>query len=165
MTPKRLRTSIWLAPLALVVSAGCASGGANAASAASAPAPSAATAPPLSGEQDLVDDRLIFGRDIPTGGQVSDSAWSSFLAEVITPVFPAGLTVMHSEGQWLDPRGNLWKEPGIIVEFLHPPGTPADSVFERISNEYRRRFHQDAVLRETMPAHTWLYEGPIRPTR
>jgi len=160
----RLRTFGWLAPLALFVSGGCVSSGTNVVAAAP-PAQQTATAPPLAGEQDLVDDRLVFGRNIPTGGQVSDSAWSAFMAEVITPVFPAGLTVLRSEGQWLDPRGNLVKEPGVIVLLLHPRGTPADSVFERIATEYRRRFHQDAVLRETMPAHTWLYEGPIRPTR
>lgn len=120
-------------------------------------------APALAGEQDLVEDRLLFGRMIPTGGQVSDSAWTAFLAEVVTPVFPSGFTVLHSEGQWLDPRGTVDREQGLIVQVLHPAGAPADSVFERIANEYRRRFHQDAVLRETIHARTWLYEGPLGP--
>ena len=47
----------------------------------------------------------------------------------------------------------------IIVEVVHPAGDPADSVFARVANAYRQRFHQDAVLRITSNARTELYES------
>lgn len=119
-------------------------------------------APGLAGAETLVSDRLFFGRNLPGGGQVPDSAWSTFLAEVVTPRFPAGLTVWRAEGQWLDPRADLVREPVMVVEVLHRRGAPADSVFDRIATEYRRRFHQDAVLRATSDTRTRLYSAPER---
>jgi hypothetical protein len=113
----------------------------------------------LSGAQNVIDDKLVFGRSIPTGGTVSDSAWDAFMSEIVTPRFPAGLTVWHAQGQWLDPRGTTVREAVVIVEVVHPSGEPADSVFARVANEYRRRFHQDAVLRITTNARTELYES------
>jgi hypothetical protein len=120
------------------------------------------TAPSLAGAQTLVSDRLFFGRDIPGGGQVSDSAWAAFLAEVVTPRLPAGLTVWRAEGQWRDPRGDAVHEPVMVVEVLHPRGVPPDSTFDRIAAEYRRRFRQDAVLRATAEVRTLLYAAPRR---
>jgi hypothetical protein len=110
------------------------------------------------GGGDAVSDRLFFGRSIPAGGMVSDSAWDAFLAEVVTPRFPAGLTVWRAEGQWRGPDGRLDREPVMVVEVLHPRGTPADSVFESIANIYCRRFGQDAVLRSTASARMKLYD-------
>jgi len=112
------------------------------------------------GAQALVSDRLFFGRDIPGGGQVSDSAWAAFLAEVVTPRFPAGLTVWHGDGQWLDSRGVLEHEAAMVVEVMHAPGVPPDSVFERIATEYRTRFHQDAVIRVISRVWSLMYEAP-----
>ena len=117
------------------------------------------------GAQTLVSDRLFFGRDIPGGGQVSDSAWASFLAQVVTPRFPAGLTVWHGDGQWLDSRGALEHESVMVVEVIHAPGVPPDSVFERIATEYRTRFHQDAVMRTTSEVHMRMYAAPAEPHR
>jgi len=108
----------------------------------------------------MVSDRLFFGRNIPTGGQVSDSAWKVFMAEFVTPAFPEGLTIWSADGQWMDPRGVAVHEPVMIIEVLHPLGTLGDSVFEHIASEYRRRFQQDAVLRTTSPMQSWLYQGP-----
>ena len=53
----------------------------------------------------MVADRLFFGRAIPGGGLVSEAEWTAFLANVVTPRFPDGLTVCPTEGQWTDPRG------------------------------------------------------------
>ena len=138
-----------IATAALVSATACAS--------ASGSAPGAVVQ--LSGAQNVIDDRLVFGRSIPTGGTVSDSAWDEFMSEIVTPRFPAGLTVWRAQGQWLDPRGTTVREAVVIVEVVHPSGQPADSVFARVANEYRLRFHQDAVLRITTNARTELYES------
>lgn len=98
-----------------------------------------------------IDERLFFGRNIPAGGAVSDSAWSVFLAEVVTPRLPDGFTVYRTEGQWRDPRGTIVHEPGMILEVTHPMGTPPDSVFDAIARMYCARFGQDAVFRTSEP--------------
>lgn len=107
----------------------------------------------------VVSDRLMFGRNIASGGMVSDSAWNVFLAEVVTPRFPDGFTVFRTEGQWRGADGVIVREPGFVFEVNHPPGVPADSVFEAIAYEYNRRFRQEAVLRVRSRAEQWLYRG------
>ncbi|MEP6729905.1 MAG: DUF3574 domain-containing protein [bacterium] len=116
----------------------------------------------LTGVQTLVDDRLTFGRNIPDGGMVSDSAWHTFVRDVVTPRFPAGFTIWRADGQWLDPRGTLVREPLMVFEVFHPRGAPHDSVFARVAAEYRRQFRQDAVLRTTTEARTQMYDGSTR---
>ena len=115
-------------------------------------------APGRSPPQASVADRVFFGRAIPGGGSVSEESWVAFLHEVVTPRFPEGLTVWRAEGQWADPRGQLVRESVMVVEVLHLAGSRADSSLTAIAREYRRRFHQGAVLRVTTPALGLLYE-------
>lgn len=41
---------------------------------------------------------LYFGRNIPTGGIVSESDWQKFVDEAVTPRFPGGMTVLDADG-------------------------------------------------------------------
>ena len=95
----------------------------------------------------MVSDRLFFGRDIPAGGTVSDVDWAQFLATVVTPRFPEGLTIWQASGQWRDPRGNIVREPVFIVEIFHEKSDAIDASIAAIAAEYKKRFGQDAVLR------------------
>src|SRR5262249_34608375 len=61
------------------------------------------------GEQKAVMDTLYFGTSMPEG-TVTSEEWQKFLAEVITPLFPEGLTAWAAAGQWKDPNGLLQKE-------------------------------------------------------
>ena len=110
----------------------------------------------------VVSDRLFFGRNIPAGGTVSDSAWEVFLAEAVTPRFPDGFTVWRTEGQWRGNDGSIVREPGFVLEVDHPAGQPPDSTFANIAAEYCRRFQQEAVLHVRAPAQQWLYRASVR---
>jgi hypothetical protein len=99
-----------------------------------------------------VAERLFCGRGIPGGGTVSDAEWTTFLAEVVTPRFPDGLTVWRAEGQWRDPQG-IVHEPVMVIEILHHGEPAARAAVGAIAAEYQRRFHQNAVLRVTEPVH------------
>ena len=110
----------------------------------------ASVAPPV--EDAVIADRLFFGRSIPGGGMVSDEEWSAFVAEVATPRFPLGMTIWRAEGQWRGDDGKLVREPVMIIEILHPFSAEHDRKIEEIADEYRRRFHQEAVMRVTTPA-------------
>lgn len=121
-------------------------------------APAMRAPAPVPAEEAWVADRIFFGRAIPGGGTVSDEEWAAFLAEVVTPRFPDGLTVWRAEGQWRDAQGGIVREPTFVVELLHPPDVQADAAVEAIAAEYKRRFRQESVLMTRAPAAVRFYE-------
>src|SRR5215510_9555315 len=105
------------------------------------------------GEAVLVE-RLYFGRNAADSLVVTDSAWTSFVAEVVTPRFPSGLTSWSAMGQWLGADGRIEREPSFVLELVHPDRAPkTDAAIAVIIAEYKRRFRQEAVLRVVTAAH------------
>ncbi len=100
------------------------------------------------GDTALVRDVLYFGRNRPDGGQVSDADWQAFLDEVVTPRFPGGLTVVEATGQWKGQSGQVERERAEVLTVLHAGDAPALRAVAEIAAEYKRRFDQEAVLRE-----------------
>ena len=95
-------------------------------------------------------DVVYFGRNRPDGGTVSDAEWQRFLNEVVTPRFPAGLTVVEAVGQWRGESGTVEQERSEVVTLLHAGDEPARRAVAEVAAEYKRRFRQEAVLRERM---------------
>jgi hypothetical protein len=104
-----------------------------------------AVAPPT--ESAVVSDRLFCGLSIPGGGTIAESDLAAFITEVVTPRFPEGFTVWRAKGQW---RGG--DEQTLVIELIHPFDARIDAAVREIAEEYRRRFHQEAVMRVTMSA-------------
>jgi hypothetical protein len=127
---------------AVVVIAGCA----GRASPSTSPSPSCAI-----GDTALVRDVLYFGRNRPGGGTVTDGEWQSFLDQVLTPRFPAGLTVVAATGQWKGKSGLVEQERSEVVTVFHSGDEAARRAVMEAVVEYKRRFRQEAVLRERMP--------------
>jgi hypothetical protein len=96
----------------------------------------------------MVRDMVYFGRNRPDGGVVSDAEWQAFLTEVVTPRFPAGLTVVDAVGQWKGESGAVEQERSEIVTLMHDGGPGARTAVAELAAEYKRRFRQEAVLRE-----------------
>lgn len=133
---------ILLAALTLVACA-------RAPASAGSPAPAAVCA---AGDTALVHEAIYFGRNRPDGGTVSDAEWRAFLDEVVTPKFPDGFTVIAATGQWKGQSGAVEREPSAILALLHT-GSEADrAAVAAVAAEYKRRFRQEAVLRERTPA-------------
>ncbi|HEX7832317.1 MAG TPA: DUF3574 domain-containing protein [Thermoanaerobaculia bacterium] len=99
----------------------------------------------------VVSDRLFCGLSIPAGGEISQPELDAFIDEVVSPRFPQGFTVWRAKGQWKG--GN---EDVMILEFVRANDPKLDLAVEQIAAEYRKRFHQEAVLRVTVPAHMEL---------
>ena len=99
----------------------------------------------------MVRDVVYFGRNRPDGGVVSDAEWQAFLNEVVTPRFPAGLTVVDAVGQWKGESGVVEQERSEIVTLMHDGGPRARTAVAELAAEYKRRFRQEAVLRERTP--------------
>lgn len=106
------------------------------------------------GDTALVRDVLYFGRNRPDGGTVTDAEWHAFLDEVVTPRFPAGLTVVEASGQWKGQSGQVEREQAEVLTLLHSGDVATRRAVEEVAAEYKRRFHQEAVLRERTLACT-----------
>jgi len=108
--------------------------------------------PPQPGGMRMIDDRLYFGRSIPSGGSVSDAEWERFVGEVILHHFPDGHTVWRAEGAWRDSTGAVVRESSFVLELLHVDDAAVDSAIDTIIAAYKRRFRQEAVLWVRIPA-------------
>ncbi len=127
--------------VAVLITAACAAG--------STPAPVAPVAVACEvGDTALVRDVVYFGRNRPDGGMVSDAEWQGFLDEVVTPRFPAGLTVVAAAGQWRGASGAVERERAEVLTLLHDGSAASRAAVGELVAEYKRRFRQEAVLRE-----------------
>lgn len=104
------------------------------------------------GSQQVVVEQLLFGRNVRGALAVSDSAWKTFLAEIVTPRFPKGFTVWSADGQYRYADGLIEREPGFVIQLTHDKAATVDSSINAIIDEYKKRFHQESVLRLVMPA-------------
>jgi hypothetical protein len=98
-----------------------------------------------------VEVNLYFGRGKPSGGEVSDAEWATFLSGTVTPHFPEGLTVIDAHGQHRDPAGVIGAERTklvVIVVFDAPAHRPKVA---SIVDTYTRRFGQHEVFRAEQP--------------
>ncbi len=100
------------------------------------------------GDTALVRDMLYFGRNTPGGTELSDSAWQQFVDEVVTPRFPAGLTIWDAAGQWRGASGRVERERSKVLTLLHAGDISAEHAVAEAIAEYKQRFSQEAVLRE-----------------
>ena len=130
---------------ASLVIAGCAGRAAPLVS----PTPSCAV-----GDTIMVRETLYFGRNRPGGGTVTDREWQEFLGQIVTPRFPHGLTVLAGTGQWRGRSGLVEQEKSQIVIVFHSGDEPVRRAIEEVTSEYKRRFQQEAVLRERTPTCT-----------
>ncbi|MDP2123730.1 MAG: DUF3574 domain-containing protein [Parvibaculum sp.] len=113
----------------------------------------AAVADPVSG---VVQTTLYFGLDRGDGGTVSEREWRRFLAEVVTPRFPDGLTVVDAYGQWRDAGladAAIVREATKVVIVVHDATPDAVAALAAIKADYMERFGQRSVF------HT---EAPVR---
>lgn len=93
-----------------------------------------------------MQELLYFGAERP-GGMVSHEEWTAFLAEVVTPRFPAGFTTWDAAGQWRAADGSLTREPSHVLNLVHDGDAASLSSVMVIIDGYKTRFSQEAVMR------------------
>ena len=101
-----------------------------------------------------IQTTLYFGLGIKGGGHVSEKEWHRFVAEVVTPRFPDGLTIVPATGQWRDPKAKsarVVSEPTKIVIIVHPETVATAKAIGEIKRAYVKRFRQDAVFHTDQP--------------
>ena len=95
-------------------------------------------------------DRVLFGMNSPDG-PVTEAQWQAFLADFVTPRFPAGLTVYQAKGQWRGDSGQVEQEDSRAIDLIHEDSAEERKRVVEIADEYKRRFKQEAVLIVSSP--------------
>jgi hypothetical protein len=95
---------------------------------------------------------LFFGTAKPDGSAVSEEEWQKFLADEVTPRFPAGFTVLAGDGQFSD-DGKIISEKSFVLIVLYPLKTRKSSrlKIEQIRRAYLKAFQQKSVMRVDFP--------------
>ena len=93
-----------------------------------------------SGSSQMVRTELYFG-------VIPRSQWDGFLKQVVTPLFPEGLTWFDVQGQWRAPDDVTRKLPSRMLIVLYADSRRNDQAIERVRREFKNQFHHLAVLR------------------
>ncbi|WP_028080576.1 DUF3574 domain-containing protein [Solimonas soli] len=71
---------------------------------------------------------------------VDAAQWDDFLATVVTPLFPDGLSWYDAHGQWRGPSGKPEKLSSRIVIVLHADNADNERALDEISRRFKARF-------------------------
>ena len=95
-----------------------------------------------------IEFQLFMGRSGTDGDIVDDAEWDAFLADIVTPRFPDGLTSLDANGQWRGSDGIVQKESSkVLIIFVPKDDEDAEVLIQEVSDEYKRRFDQESVLK------------------
>jgi hypothetical protein len=89
-----------------------------------------------------------FGRNVKSRAPVTDTEWARFMAEVVTPAFPDGLTVLDGAGQWRNAAGQISREDSKVLLLVLPgqDQATASARLAPVTAVWKARFAQDSVL-------------------
>lgn len=95
---------------------------------------------------------MYFGLQRRDGTRISEGQWKSFVTQVVTPRFPAGLTVFDGAGQWRNAANRIEREPSKVLVIFHPTNDSSDAKIDEIRRIYCERFQQEAVMKVSSAA-------------
>lgn len=95
---------------------------------------------------------MYFGLQRRDGSPVTEREWASFVEQVVTPRFPAGLTVFDGAGQWRNAASRIEREPSKVLVIFHPNSAAIDAKIDEVRRLYCERFNQEAVMKVTSVA-------------
>lgn len=99
------------------------------------------------------ETKLFFGRDVPTGGSVTEPQWRAFLRSEVVPRFKAGFTVLDGAGFWLDTEtSETGGEESKVLIVFHQGEPDVQHALNETASAYIRQFDQQAVLSTTQAA-------------
>ena len=79
---------------------------------------------------------------------MTEAEWARFMAEVVTPAFPDGLTVLDGMGQWRNAAGRVSREDSKILLLVLPgqDQAAASARLAPVTGAWKARFAQESVL-------------------
>jgi len=94
---------------------------------------------------------IYFGRHFPGHGQISEQQFDRFLARVVTPAFPLGMTVYDAYGQMQHHSGQIVRQKTKVVVLVHDGSKANDEAISNIIAAYREEFGNPQVMLLTKP--------------
>jgi uncharacterized protein DUF3574 len=96
---------------------------------------------------DALKTEIYFG--LRADGQaVADQAWEAFVAQVVVPRFPEGLTILDGRGQ--SGAGASLASVKVLV-LVHPNSPGAQTRLGEIKTEFKKRFGSARVFHTDQP--------------
>jgi hypothetical protein len=79
---------------------------------------------------------------------VTEAEWARFMAEIVTPAFPDGLTVLDGMGQWRNAAGQISREDSKALLLVLPAQdqAAASARLAPVAAAWKARFAQESVL-------------------
>jgi hypothetical protein len=109
-----------------------------------------ATAPPSCpiGTAPATIAEAYFGRNVKSRAPVTEAEWARFMAEIVTPAFPDGLTVLDGMGQWRNAAGQISREDSKALLLVLPAQdqAAASARLAPVAAAWKARFAQESVL-------------------
>lgn len=93
-----------------------------------------------------VKTELYLGGTQQGGRIVSEADWSTFLAKVLTPAFPHGLTVYDAYGQIQQADGKIRRQSTRVVVIVLPRQPNQDASVSSVIHAYQRQFPGTKVM-------------------
>ena len=88
---------------------------------------------------------LLFGQQRPDSSIIADEEFAAFMDEVVTPLFPAGLTLIDASGQYQSANGRRIEEPTKVLILVYPDVAKVRENIREIITQYLARFRQESV--------------------
>jgi len=104
---------------------------------------------PLDNEEKFIKTELFFGLNKIDGIKINETEWDAFSDTVISNVFTKGVTIMKSNGRWLQGNELIKEESRVVIYFsrLYEMTDEFSSQIDTIREKYKRYYQQEAVLR------------------
>ena len=98
-----------------------------------------------------IREELYFGRAMPNGSIVSDSAFNVFVEREIAPRFPDGFTLTDAMGYYrVRTTGVTIKEPSrLLIVYVPEDKGPKTQQLNELISIYKGLFRQETVLHVT----------------
>ncbi|MBO3458967.1 DUF3574 domain-containing protein [Aetokthonos hydrillicola Thurmond2011] len=90
---------------------------------------------------------LFFGLSKSDGSVVSEEEFQTFINDVVTPLFPDGLTLLTGKGQFKDSSGKVRQEGSKLLILFYPFDQESNRRIQQIRQAYITTFQQESVLR------------------
>jgi hypothetical protein len=98
-------------------------------------------------DEPLISARLYLGLT-NARGPIPPADLAAFADSAITPLFPAGFTIFHTDGQWQTSDHTLVKEPSAVIELIYPDTEENRQHLLTLIEKIKTAFKQRAVLLE-----------------
>jgi len=111
---------------------------------------------PVRTKQNWLKTELYFGLSRISQPNITEAQWQAFVDQEITPRFPQGFTVISARGQWQNIQKTIIQENSKVLVIIHADTAVNDVNIEQIRHIFCKQFHQELVLRATIPIKTDL---------